>query len=86
MSEKRAKSPKVSFEEELKKLEEIVRELESGEVSLAELVTRYEEGMKHLRSCREFLSDAELRLSQLKSGPTGDRIEPMTLPAPGTEG
>lgn len=80
MSEKRAKAAKVSFEEELRQLEEVVRTLESGDVPLAELVTRYESGMRHLRVCREFLSDAELRLTQLKSGPAGDIAEPMTLP------
>ncbi len=80
MSEKRAKAAKASFEEELRQLEEIVRTLESGDVPLAELVTRYEAGMRHLRVCREFLSDAELRLTQLKSGPAGDTTEPMTLP------
>lgn len=83
MSEKRAKVAKVSFEEELRKLEEIVRTLESGDVPLAELVARYEDGMKHLRACREFLSDAELRLTRLKSGSDGDTVEPFTLPASG---
>lgn len=83
MSEKRAKVAKVSFEEELRKLEEIVRTLESGDVPLAELVARYEDGMKHLRACREFLSDAELRLTQLKSGAGGDTVEPLTLPVSG---
>ena len=69
MSDKRPRTPgKTTFENELEKLEAIVRALESGEVPLAELVTRYEAGMKHLRVCREFLSDAELRLEQLKSG------------------
>lgn len=80
MSEKRAKAAKVTFEEELRQLEEIVRALEAGDVPLAELITRYEAGMRHLRVCREFLSDAELRLTQVKSGPAGDSAEPMALP------
>ena len=82
MTEKRAK--KTSFEDELKKLEDIVRALESGDIPLGELVARYEEGTRHLRACREFLSDAELRLEQLRAG--ADKPEPMTLPPPGTEG
>ncbi len=69
MSEKRARAgAKSTFESELARLEEVVNALESGEVPLAELVARYEDGMRHLKSCREFLSDAELRLEQLKSG------------------
>lgn len=75
MSEKRGK--KASFEDELAKLEAIVTALESGEVSLAELVTRYEEGMRHLKVCREFLGEAELRLEQLKAG--GEKPEPLKL-------
>lgn len=78
MSEKRGK--KVTFEDELAKLESIVDALESGEVTLAELVVRYEDGMKHLRTCRAFLDDAELRLEQIKSGPAGDKTEPLKLP------
>ena len=68
MSEKRARSAgKPTFESELERLEEIVRALESGDTPLAELVTRYEAGMRHLKACREFLSDAELRLEQLRA-------------------
>lgn len=81
MSEKRPR--KTTFEDELGKLEDIVRALESGETPLAELVTRYETGMKHLRACREFLSDAELRLEQLRAD--ASRPEPLALPAPGTD-
>ena len=66
MTEKRARTGKSTFESEIARLEEVVRALETGEVPLAELVTRYEDGMRHLKSCREFLADAELRLEQLR--------------------
>ena len=75
MSEKRAKaSGKTTFENELLRLEEVVNALEGGEVPLAEMVARYEDGMRHLKACREFLSDAELRLEQLRSAPSGDTL------------
>lgn len=78
MSEKRAKAAgKTTFESELLRLEEVVRALESGEVPLAELVTRYEDGMARLKSCREFLADAELRLEQLRTGAAGDTLAPF---------
>ncbi len=70
MTEKRARTGKSTFESEIARLEEVVRALETGEVPLAELVTRYEDGMRHLKSCREFLADAELRLEQLRNGET----------------
>lgn len=61
----------LSFEQELKKLETIVESLESGDVSLADLVKRYEEGMTHLKNCQAKLADAELRIQQLKSVDAG---------------
>lgn len=72
MTEKRPRGAgKSTFESELERLEEIVRALESGDVPLADLLTRYEAGMKHLKACREFLSDAELRLEQIRTGSSG---------------
>lgn len=56
----------LTFEEELARLEAIVESLEGGDVPLAELVERYEEGMKHLKNCQEKLADAELRIEQLR--------------------
>lgn len=56
-----------SFEEELEQLESIVESLEGGDVPLAELVERYEAGMKHLKNCQAKLADAELRIEQLRS-------------------
>lgn len=56
----------LTFEEELARLEAIVESLEGGDVPLAELVERYEEGMRHLKNCQEKLADAELRIEQLR--------------------
>lgn len=55
-----------NFEQELEKLEKIIAGLESGNVSLEELVKRYEEGAALLKSCREKLAGAELRIQRLK--------------------
>ena len=51
--------------DELKKLEQLVDSLESGTVSLDELVAKYEEGMRLLKSCQSSLQAAELRIEQL---------------------
>ena len=58
-------SGKDSFEDELARLEKLVESLESGTVSLDELVTKYEEGIRLLKSCQKSLEAAELRIEQL---------------------
>jgi exodeoxyribonuclease VII small subunit len=55
---------KMSFEEAVDALEQLVQEVEDGEVSLQDLVSRYEYGSKLLKYCRGLLGDAEMRLQQ----------------------
>ena len=52
----------MKFEAALKRLEEIVRELEKGELSLDESLAKYEDGIKIYRRCLELLEGAEKRL------------------------
>ncbi len=56
-----------SFEENLKRLEEIVRLLEEGKLGLSDGLARYEEGVKLLRQSYELLERAERRI-ELMSG------------------
>ncbi len=58
-------SGKEAFEAELARLEQLVESLESGTVSLDELVAKYEEGVRLLKSCQKSLEAAELRIEQL---------------------
>ena len=67
MSKTKKSDKEPTVEEELSRLEAIVEGLESGDVPLAELVERYEEGMTVLKSCRKKLADAELRIEQLRA-------------------
>lgn len=67
MTKAKKTEKELSFEEELEQLEAIVESLEGGDVPLAELVVRYEAGMKHLKNCQAKLADAELRIEQLRS-------------------
>jgi exodeoxyribonuclease VII small subunit len=60
-----ASSGKDSFESDLAKLQKLVETLESGSISLDELVTKYEEGMRLLKACQDSLKEAELRIEQL---------------------
>ena len=61
-----AKESKLSFETALGKLESIVESMESGDVPLAELLAKFEEGTKLLHVCETRLKDAELKIEQLK--------------------
>ena len=66
-----AKETKLSFEHALEKLESIVESMESGDVPLAELLARFEEGNKLLKVCEARLKDAELKIEQLKKQKDG---------------
>ncbi len=65
------KTAKISFEAALAKLETIVDSMEQGEVPLAELLAKYEEGTKLLKVCEARLKDAELKIEKLKVGKDG---------------
>ncbi|MES2692525.1 MAG: exodeoxyribonuclease VII small subunit [Verrucomicrobiota bacterium] len=62
---------KLSFETALGRLETIVESMESGEVPLAELLAKFEEGTKLLKVCETRLKDAELKIEQLKKQKDG---------------
>ena len=54
-----------SFEEALKRLEEIVELMEQGNVPLDEVMKMYEEGVAISKECLEQLNNAELKLKRL---------------------
>ncbi|MBK5275791.1 MAG: exodeoxyribonuclease VII small subunit [Desulfuromonadales bacterium] len=53
------------FETSLKKLEEIVRRLEGGSLSLEDSLKIFEEGVKHSSFCAKKLDEAERRVEIL---------------------
>lgn len=54
-----------SFEDALRRLEEIVNELEDESISLEESIDLYEEGIKLSKICTETLEEAELRIKKV---------------------
>ncbi len=60
------KEAKLTFEAALAKLETIVESMETGEVPLADLLSKFEEGNKLLKHCEGRLKEAELKIEQLK--------------------
>jgi exodeoxyribonuclease VII small subunit len=61
----------LSFEAALKRLEEIVRKLESGEASLDDAIRLYEEGDRLKQQCEARLAAAQARIEQIQFGPGG---------------
>ena len=62
---------KLSFEEALETLEEVVSKLEAGKLSLDEALAAYEKGMGLVRFCNERLSDAERRIEAISLSENG---------------
>jgi exodeoxyribonuclease VII small subunit len=55
----------VSLQEELRRLEEIVRRLEANDLDLDAALVLFEEGIGRLRAAREHLQDAEVRIQRV---------------------
>lgn len=53
------------FETSLKKLEELVRRLETGSLSLDDSIKAFEEGVKHATFCNKKLLEAEQKVAVL---------------------
>ena len=66
---------KLSFEESIKRLDDIVRLLEKGDAPLSESLKLFEEGTALISSCDIMLNDAEQMVIKLKKGPDGNPIE-----------
>ena len=67
---------KLSFEEALKRLEEIVGHLEKGDIPLEESIRLFEEGSGLLALCSGQLEEAEQKVTLLRPG-AGDETEEM---------
>ena len=56
----------LSFEEAFDRLGETVQALESGSLTLESATNLYEDGMRLVKLCNRLLSEAELKVTQLK--------------------
>jgi exodeoxyribonuclease VII small subunit len=61
----------LSFEAALKRLEEIVRKLESGEASLDDAIALYGEGDRLRQQCEARLAAAQAKIEQIQFGRDG---------------
>ena len=66
---------KMSFEEKLARLEEIVALLEKGDAALAASLSLFEEGTKLANACTAELDKAEQQVVKLMKGPDSAPVE-----------
>ena len=67
----------LSFEDAMKELERIVRELESGQVKLDEAVTAYERGAALKRHCETKLTEARAKVEKITGAGKNLGVEPV---------
>ncbi len=60
---------KLSFEQSMARLDEIVRHLEKGDMPLNDSLALFEEGTALIRSCEKQLDEAEQKVVKLRKGP-----------------
>ena len=72
MSDQLEAIAELSFEAALKRLEEIVRKLESGEASLDESIKLYGEGDRLKQQCEARLQAAQARIEKIQFGRDGN--------------
>lgn len=63
---KKTTAEQLSFEEAFSKLEDMVEQLEDGNIPLEEMVDAYEKGTSLLRQCQKRLTEAETRIEQIR--------------------
>ncbi len=56
---------KLSFEQAIKKLTDIVSKIEEGQISLEQSLTQYEQGMELIKHCRGILQKAEKKIEEI---------------------
>lgn len=69
------KNTSKSFEKNMQRLEQIVRAMEQGEVSLDESLKLFQEGTELVRSCSKMLDEAQLQVKKLTISGDGSLVE-----------
>ncbi len=65
----------INLEKSLADLEDLVEELESGDLPLEKAMKKFEEGIKLTRSCQKALKDAEQKVEILLKSAGGEALE-----------
>jgi exodeoxyribonuclease VII small subunit len=75
---KKNRTPPKTFEEALRELEQIVADIEGGQIPLEESLVKYERGNFLIQHCQGILGKAEKQIELLSKNPDGSLdCEPM---------
>jgi len=84
---KKPQAPPKNFEEALKELEQILAEIEGGEIGLEQSLLKYERGNFLIQHCRGVLGAAQKQIEILSKGEAGELVaEPMDQALPDDAG
>ena len=64
-----------TFEENMGRLEQIVRAMERGDVALEESLKLFQEGTELVRNCGKLLDEAELQVKKIMTDASGNPVE-----------
>ena len=64
-----------SFEQNMQRLEQIVRAMERGDVPLEESLKLFQEGTELVRTCNQLLENAQLQVKKIMTAPDGSPVE-----------
>ncbi|MEJ2097634.1 MAG: exodeoxyribonuclease VII small subunit [Deltaproteobacteria bacterium] len=64
-----------TFEKSIEQLEQIIRELEAGDLPLEKAIQRFEEGIRLSKECAQKLDETEKKISILIQDMGGDLTE-----------
>jgi exodeoxyribonuclease VII small subunit len=84
-SKSKPREAELNFEGAMDRLEKIVEQMESGKLTLEDLIKRYEEGMNLVKICQERLANAEQKIEIIARNSAGKPVvkefEPAQEPA-----
>lgn len=69
------KKKNIDLEKSLTDLEDLVEELESGDLPLEKAMKKFEDGIKLTRACQTALKEAEQKIEILLKSADGDELE-----------
>jgi len=73
-SKSKPREAEPNFEGAMDRLEKIVEQMESGKLPLEDLIIRYEEGMKLVKTCQERLANAEQKIEIITRNSAGKAV------------
>ena len=66
---------KITFEQSMQRLEQIVRTMERGDAPLEESLKLFQEGTDLVRSCGKLLEEAKMQVTKIMTAPDGSPVE-----------